>query len=73
MEGLKCVRQWLHADLEPPTDTDALAEDDGCLRTEAPTCRDALLRLPAGTRVLVQRLGAKPGYSGKRARVRPFD
>ena len=29
--------------------------------------------LPAGTRVLVQRLGAKPEHNGKRARVLSFD
>jgi hypothetical protein len=35
--------------------------------------RPAVARLPAGTRVLVQRLVAKPEYNGKRARVLSFD
>ena len=35
--------------------------------------RGAANQLPAGTRVLVQRLVAKPAHNGKRARVLSFD
>jgi hypothetical protein len=35
--------------------------------------RGAANQLPAGTRVLVQRLVAKPEHNGKRARVVSFD
>jgi hypothetical protein len=39
----------------------------------APAVAGALRLLPAGTRVLVQRLVAKPDHNGKRARVLSFD
>ena len=39
----------------------------------APAAADAARLLPAGTRVLVQRLVAKPEHNGKRARVLSFD
>jgi hypothetical protein len=39
----------------------------------APAAASAARRLPAGTRVLVQRLVAKPEHNGKRARVLSFD
>jgi tetratricopeptide (TPR) repeat protein len=39
----------------------------------ATTARAAPHRLPAGTRVLVQRLVAKPEHNGRRARVLSFD
>ena len=39
----------------------------------APVGAVAARPLPAGTRVLVQRLVAKPEHNGKRARVRSFD
>jgi hypothetical protein len=45
------------------------------IRTKPPTHAAAgtVRPLPAGTRVLVQRLVAKPEYNGKRARVLSFD
>ncbi len=39
----------------------------------APAAAGAARLLPAGTRVLVQRLVAKPEHNGKRARVLSFD
>jgi hypothetical protein len=39
----------------------------------APAAAGAARPLPAGTRVLVQRLVAKPEHNGKRARVLSFD
>ena len=39
----------------------------------APAAADTACPLPAGTRVLVQRLVAKPEHNGKRARVVSFD
>ena len=39
----------------------------------APAAADTACPLPAGTRVLVQRLVAKPEHNGKRARVLSFD
>ena len=39
----------------------------------APAAASAARPLPAGTRVLVQRLVAKPEHNGKRARVLSFD
>ncbi len=39
----------------------------------APATADAARLLPAGTRVLVQRLVTKPEHNGKRARVLSFD
>jgi hypothetical protein len=39
----------------------------------APAAAGAARLLPAGTRVLVQRLVAKPEHNGKRARVVSFD
>jgi hypothetical protein len=57
--GLEHVRARIRA--TPPTNADA------------PAAADAARLLPAGTRVLVQRLGAKPEHNGTRARVLSFD
>jgi tetratricopeptide (TPR) repeat protein len=61
--GLEYVRSQMRA--KPPTRTGGNAG--------APTARAAPHCLPAGTRVLVQRLVAKPEYNGMRARVLSFD
>ena len=56
---LEIVRAHIHA--KPPT------------TPAAPVGPVAARPLPAGTRVLVQRLVAKPEHNGKRARVLSFD
>ncbi len=57
--GLEIVRAHIRA--KPPTEP------------AAPVGTVAARPLPAGTRVLVQRLVAKPEHNGKRARVLSFD
>jgi hypothetical protein len=57
--GLESVRAAIRA--MPPTNA------------AAPVAADAARLLPAGTRVLLQRLVAKPEHNGKRARVLSFD
>jgi hypothetical protein len=58
-KGLEDVRTRIRA--TPPTNA------------AAPAAAGAASPLPAGTRVLVQRLVAKPEHNGKRARVLSFD
>jgi hypothetical protein len=58
-KGLEDVRARIRA--TPPTNA------------AAPAAAGAASPLPAGTRVLVQRLVAKPEHNGKRARVLSFD
>ena len=55
------VRARIRATVTPPTNA------------AAPAAAGAARPLPAGTRVLVQRLVAKPEHNGKRARVLSFD
>ena len=57
--NLEAVRARIRA--TPPT------------KTAAPATAGAVQPLPAGTRVLVHRLVAKPEHNGKRARVHSFD
>ena len=64
----------------PPTNTVDRTQLGRRARTHirsanAPTkpAAGAAIQLPAGTRVLVQRLVAKPEHNGKRARVVSFD
>jgi hypothetical protein len=58
-DSLEDLRADIHA--TPPTNA------------AAPAAAGAVRPLPAGTRVLVQRLVAKPEHNGKRARVVSFD
>ena len=60
---LACVRLQMRTELP--------CQADG--KTGAPTARAVKRCLPAGTRVLVQRLVAKPEYNGLHARVLSFD
>ena len=62
-DGLQYCRSQMRAG--PPTRTGG--------STGTPTARAIPHRLPAGTRVLVQRLVAKPEYNGKPGRVLSFD